>query len=464
MNASAPRAEISAEALAELKALLGDRISTSASVREQHGKDESWHPPAAPDVVAFALSTEEVAEVVKVCARHRLPIIPFGTGTGLEGGVNATSGGVTIDLSGMKEILRVSTDDLDCTVQAGVTRSQLNDYLRDTGLFFPIDPGVDASFGGMAATRASGTNAVRYGTMREMALGLTVVLADGRVIRTGGRARKSAAGYDLTRLFVGSEGTLGLITEVMLRLVGIPEATSSAVCGFKTLAGAVDTVIQTIQMGVPVARIEILDDKMMEAINRAAGLDYQIAPTLFFEFHGSDSSAREQAEIVGGLADDNGGLGFRWATDAAERDRLWEARHKAFYASAMLRPGCKIWSTDVCVPISKLHDCILETKADIEASSLLATLIGHAGDGNFHICFMIDPDDPEEMAEVLRLNDIMVDRAVAMGGTCSGEHGIGQGKIETLEREAGESFTVMGQIKRALDPHNLMNPGKVVRV
>jgi len=461
---AAPRAVIPEEALAELRALLGDRLSTAAAVREHHGRDESYHPILPPDAVAFAQSTEEVSAVVTVCAKHRIPIIPFGTGTSLEGGVGALRGGVCIDVSGMREILRVSTDDLDVTVQAGVTRKQLNEHLRDTGLFFPIDPGADASLGGMAATRASGTNAVRYGTMRENVLGLTVVLADGRVIRTGGRARKSAAGYDLTRLFVGSEGTLGIITEVTLRLYGIPEAVSAAVCGFKDIRGAVDTVILTIQSGIPVARIELLDEVQMGAVNAYSKLDYPVAPTLFFEFHGTARGVEEQAEMVAAIARDYGGMEFQWATRPEDRSRLWQARHDGYYAALALRPGSKGWPTDVCVPISRLADCILETKKDIAESGMLAPLVGHVGDGNFHLVYVIDPDRPEELAKARELADRMVDRALAMGGTCTGEHGIGYGKMDFLEKEAGDAFAVMGTVKTALDPLNIMNPGKVVRV
>ena len=445
-----------------LGALLGERLSTSAAVREQHGHDESYHETHAPDAVAFAESTEEVAEIVKVCARYRRPVIPFGTGTSLEGQVAALEGGVSIDLSRMNEVLAVSIEDMDCRVQPGVTRKQLNRHLHNTGLFFPIDPGADASLGGMTATRASGTNAVRYGTMRENVLGLTVVLADGRVIRTGGRARKSAAGYDLTRLFVGSEGTLGVITEIGLRLHGIPEAISAAVCGFESLAGAVDTVIMTIQSGIPVARIELLDEVQMDAVNRYSKLDYPVQPTLFFEFHGSEAGVAEQVERVGEIAGDNGGGDFRWATRPEDRSTLWQARHDAYYAALALRPGAKGWPTDVCVPISRLADCILETKADVERSGLLAPIVGHVGDGNFHLTFVIDPDDGKEMARATALNERMVMRALAMGGTCTGEHGIGVGKMKFLQAEHGEAVAVMRQIKRTLDPDNLMNPGKVL--
>jgi D-lactate dehydrogenase (cytochrome) len=448
----------------QLRALLGARLSTSAAVREQHGHDESYHPTHAPDAVAFAESTEEVAEIVKICAAHKRPVIPFGTGTSLEGHVAALHGGVSIDVTRMNRILEVNEADLDCRVQPGVTRKQLNEYLRDTGLFFPIDPGADASLGGMAATRASGTNAVRYGTMRETVLGLTVVLADGRVIRTGGRARKSAAGYDLTRLMVGSEGTLGVITELRLRLFGIPEAISAAVCSFATLGGAVDTVITTIQMGIPVARIELLDEVQMDAINRYSKLDYPVQPTLFLEFHGSAASAAEQAETVQAIAAENGGGDFRWTGRTEERNKLWQARHDAAYACLALRPGAKAWATDVCVPISRLAECILETKSDIEGSALIAPLVGHVGDGNFHLVFLIDPDKPEELAEAERLNERLVLRALAMGGTCTGEHGIGCGKMDFLVAEHGEAVSVMRQVKQALDPDNIMNPGKMLRV
>ena len=450
--------------LPELEAILGDRLATSLAVREQHGRDESYHPVAAPDAVAFVRTSEETAEVVKVCARHRCPVIPFGTGTSLEGHVAALHGGVCIDLSQMDRVLEVNADDLDCRVQAGVTRKQLNAHLRDTGLFFPIDPGADASLGGMAATRASGTNAVRYGTMREVVLGVTAVLADGRVVRTGGRARKSAAGYDLTRLLVGSEGTLGVITELQLRLFGIPEAISAAVCSFPTLDGAVQSVILTIQMGIPVARIELLDEVQMDAVNRYSGLSYPVQPTLFFEFHGSTRGVEEQAETVGGIAAECGGGDFRWETLQEERNKLWQARHDAYYACLALRPGAKGWPTDVCVPISRLAECLLETRRDVDASGLLAPIVGHVGDGNFHLVFVVDPDDSEEMARAQAVNDRMIARALDMGGTCTGEHGIGYGKISCLEAEHGEAVDVMRQIKQALDPHNIMNPGKILRV
>ncbi len=448
----------------ELKALLGDRVSTNATVRDTHGKDESWHHPHRPDAVVFPNTTEEVSEVVKICARHKLPVVAYGTGTCLEGNVIPHHGGVVVDLLNLDQVLRVSAEDLDCTVQARVTRKQLNEYIRDQGLFFPIDPGADASLGGMAATRASGTNAVRYGTMRENVLALTVVLADGRIIKTSRRARKSAAGYDLTRVFVGSEGTLGIITEVTLRLYGIPEAMASAVCSFDTLSGAVDTVIQTIQLGIPVARIELLDDLEMDAVNKFSKLDYPVKDTLFLEFHGTEAGVKEQAETVQELAAENGGGDFKWATKAEDRNKLWAARHDVTYASKALRPGCEIWATDVCVPISRLAECILETKKDLADSFLMAPLVGHVGDGNFHLGFLINRDDPKELEEAERLNDRLVMRALAMDGTCTGEHGIGLGKMKFMTAEHGEGVAVMRAIKKALDPDNIMNPGKIFSV
>ena len=450
-----------APALDALRALLGERLSTAQAVRDQHGQDVSYHEGAAPDAVAFAQSNEEVAAIVGICARHKVPIVPFGTGTSLEGHIAALAGGVCIDVSQMNTVLEVNAEDLDCRVQAGVTRKQLNEYLRDQGLMFPIDPGADASLGGMAATRASGTNAVRYGTMRENVLGLTVVTAEGKIVKTGGRARKSSAGYDLTRLFVGSEGTLGVITEVQLRLHGIPESIASAVCSFETLEGAVHCVIATIQMGVPVARIELLDEVQMEACNKYSGLDYPVQPTLFFEFHGSEASTAEQAETVAAIAADNGGGEFRWATRPEDRSKLWQARHDAYYAALSLRPGCGGWATDVCVPISRMAECITETKRDIEESGLLAPLVGHVGDGNFHLIYLLGKDDPEEAKRAQAHNDRMVMRALSFGGTCTGEHGVGYGKMEYLKAEQGEGVAMMRAIKRSLDPDNIMNPGKI---
>jgi len=450
--------------LSTLRELLGDRLSTSTVVCAQHGKDESYHAPCAPDAVVFARNTDEVAAIVKLCSDHKAPVIAFGAGTSLEGHVAALAGGICVDLSQMDRILRVNADDLDAVVEAGVTRKQLNEYLRDTGLFFPIDPGADASLGGMAATRASGTNAVRYGTMRENVLALTVVLADGRVIRTARRARKSAAGYDLTRLFIGSEGTLGIITELTVRLYGIPEAISAAVCGFPTIEDAVNTVILTIQSGIPVARIELLDESQIAAINKYSKLDHKVAPTLFFEFHGTTAGVAEQAETVKAIAGEHGGNDFRWATTSEARSKLWQARHDAYYAALALRPGSKGWATDVCVPISRLAECISETKRDLAGSPVPTALVGHVGDGNFHLVFMIDPERPEEIVEASRLNDRMVARALAMEGTSTGEHGVGYGKMEFLIAEHGEAVSVMRTIKKALDPDNIMNPGKIVRI
>ena len=450
-------------ALEELSDLLGQRLTTSGAVRRHHGEDATHHIAAPPDAVAFVTSTEEVQAVVKTCARHRVPVIPFGTGTSLEGHVSAPFGGVCIDLSRMNDVLSVSVPDLDCRVQAGVTRKQLNDYIRSEGVFFPVDPGADASLGGMAATGASGTNAVRYRTMRENVLGLTVVLADGGVIRVGTRARKSSAGYDLTRLFVGSEGTLGVITEVQLRLQGHPEAVAAAVCPFDTLRGAVDTTILTLQMGVPVARIELLDEVQIKAVNLHSRLDYPLKPTLFFEFHGSQASVEEQAQVVGELAAGNGGNGFQWAVRPEDRTRLWEARHEAFWAAKELRPGCMAITTDVCVPISRLTDCVLQTKADIDREGFTAPIVGHVGDGNFHVILLIDRESADEVLRAEAFNRRLVERAIEMDGTCTGEHGIGAGKIAFLELEAGAAIASMVAIKRALDPHGIMNPGKVLR-
>ena len=466
---SAPRIKPSrldpaAPLLDELSALLGDRLSTAPAVREHHGKDESFHRPVSPDAVAFARSTEEVSAIVAACARHGAPVIAYGTGTSLEGHVAALEGGVCIDLGRMNEVLEVNEEDLDCTVQAGVTRKQCNEYLRDTGLFFPVDPGADASLGGMAATRASGTNAVRYGTMRENVLGLTVVLPDGRAIRTGGRSRKSAAGYDLTRLFVGSEGTLGIITEVTLRLYGIPEAVSAATCAFPTVADAVNATILTIQSGIPVARIELLDKASMDAINRFSGLDHPVAYTLFYEFHGTKAWAREQAELAQAIAGEHNGGGFAWTANHEERNKLWQARHDALYAMLAAAPGSKAMATDVCVPISRLAECISETEADNAEAPFPAPIAGHVGDGNFHVAYTIDPENEAQLAQANALHDKLIARALRMGGTCTGEHGIGYGKIGYLNTECGEGISVMRAIKLALDPRNIMNPGKVVRV
>jgi len=465
-SATAPRLTPAATSAAidALKQLLGDRLSIARAVRDQHGKDESWNEAFPPDAVAFPENTEEVVEIVRICAAHGMPVVPFGAGTSLEGHVAAVQGGLSIDMMRMNAIVRVNAEDLDVVVQPGITRKALNEQLRDTGLFFPIDPGANASIGGMVSTRASGTNAVRYGTMRENVLALTVVMADGRVIRTSKRAKKSAAGYDLTRLFVGAEGTLGVIVEITLRLYGIPEAMSSAVCGFQDLEGAVRTVISTIQAGVPVARIELLDDVQLDAINRYSKLDYPVCNTLFLEFHGTAASVQEQAETVQAIAAENGGSGFAWTVKPEERAKLWQARHDAAYAAKALRPGCDIWATDVCVPISRLAECILETKADLKASFLVAPLVGHVGDGNFHLAFVIDRSNPAEQAEAERINARLIQRALALEGTCTGEHGIGSGKMKYLQAEHGEAVSVMRSIKKSLDPQNLMNPGKIFSI
>ncbi|HTJ64821.1 MAG TPA: FAD-linked oxidase C-terminal domain-containing protein [Alphaproteobacteria bacterium] len=449
-------------AVAQIRKLVGDRVTTAMAVREHHGADASWHPPKPPEAVVYAHSTEEVSAIVKICAATGTPIIPFGVGSSMEGHIGALKGGVCIDLSEMNQILEVNAEDLDVKVQPGVTRKALNTHLRDTGLFFPIDPGADASIGGMTATRASGTNAVRYGTMRENVLALTVVLPDGQIIKTGGRARKSSAGYDLTRLFVGSEGTLGIFTEITLRLYGIPEATSSAICNFDSIKGAVDTVITTIQSGIPISRIELMDEVQMDALNRYSKLDYPVAPTLLLEFNGTEAGVKEQSEMVQAIAVDNGGRDFQWATAAEERNRLWQARHDSLWAIKALQPGRQAFPTDVCVPISKLADCIMETKKDLETTWLKAPILGHVGDGNFHMVLLIDRDDPKDLIEVDRINDRLVKRAIAMGGTCTGEHGIGAFKSKFLREEHGDAVDLMKLLKRSIDPQNLMNPGKML--
>ncbi|MEJ2119194.1 MAG: FAD-linked oxidase C-terminal domain-containing protein [Alphaproteobacteria bacterium] len=451
-------------ALKAIKQRLGDRFSTAQAVRDQHGQGEDHHPVLAPDGVAFVESTEEVSEVVKICAAHKVPIVPFGTGTSLEGHVSALQGGISIDVSHMNEVLEVNSEDLDCRVQPGVTRKQLNEYLRDTGLFFPIDPGADASLGGMTATRASGTNAVRYGTMRENVLSLEVVLPDGRIIRTAKRARKSSAGYDLTRLFVGSEGTLGVITEVSLRLYGIPESITAAVCNYPDLESAVNTVIATIQSGIPVARIELIDEVQIEAINNYSKTNFPVEVTLFLEFHGTEAGAREQAEMVKAISDEFGGGDFQWTEKLEDRNKMWQARHDAAYAAMAMRPGAKMIATDVCVPISRLAECITETQRDVKESGLLAPIVGHVGDGNFHLVLSADENDPSEMERAEALNERLVMRALAMEGTCTGEHGIGMGKMDFLIAEhGGDAISVMRSIKTAIDPDNIMNPGKILR-
>jgi len=461
-NDPLPRPALDAGLLAALQGLLGDRVTTAPALRERHGQDESWHAAAPPDAVVFPLTTDEVQAVVRLCAAARTPMIPFGVGTSLEGHVAALHGGVCIDLGRMNAVLEVNAADMDARVQAGVTRKQLNAHIKDTGLFFPVDPGADATLGGMAATRASGTTAVRYGTMRENVLGLTVVLADGRVVRTGTRARKSSAGYDLTRLFVGSEGTLGVITEVAVRLHGQPQAVSAAVCPFPSLSAAVDPVILTIQSGIPVARIELLDELQIRGINLHSKLGLPEAPTLFFEFHGTEASAAEQAAMVGEIAREHGATQFQWATRPEERTRLWQARHDALYGGLALRPGAKAYISDVCVPISRLAECVTATQEDIAASGLTAPIVGHVGDGNFHVLILVMPDDPVEIRRAEALNDRIVRRALALGGTCTGEHGVGYGKLGFLSHEHGGAHALMGDLKAALDPLGLMNPGKIV--
>jgi D-lactate dehydrogenase (cytochrome) len=457
------RVAVPASLIETLREKFGDRVSTAQAVLDHHGKDEGWHDASPPDAVVFATSTEEVAETVKLCADHNVPIIPFGTGSSLEGHVAALKGGICIDVSKMDQILEIHNEDLDCRVQAGVTREQLNEHLRDTGLFFPIDPGANASIGGMTATRASGTNAVRYGTMRDNVLSLTVVTPDGKIIKTAHRARKSSAGYDLTRLFVGSEGTLGVITEIGLKLYGIPEAISAAVCAFPTVEAAVNTTIMTIQAGIPVARIELLDALQVRAVNAYSNMTYEEKPTLFFEFHGTEAGVKEQAEFVQSVAEEFGGEGFQWATRAEDRTKLWAARHKAYYAALQLEPGKRGMSTDVCVPISRLAEAIMETREDCDASILTCTMVGHVGDGNFHTLILLDPDKPEEVAEAHRLHERMVMRSLRLGGTCTGEHGIGYGKLDFMEAEHGpDTIAVMRAIKNAIDPKGLMNPGKLI--
>ncbi len=459
---SVARNETPADVIEELQALLGDRLSTSTAQREAHGQDEGWHPVEAPDAVAFAQSTEEVSAIVKICHAAGVPVIAYGAGTSIEGQVHAARGGICVDVGGMDQILQVNAEDLDCTVQPGVRRKQLNDYLRDTGLFFPIDPGADASIGGMTGTRASGTNAVRYGTMRENVMSLTVVLPNGEVIRTARRARKSSAGYDLTRLFVGSEGTLGIITEITLRLYGIPENISAAVVPFDTVEGAVDTVICTIQSGIPIARIELLDDVQIDAINNYSNMEHPVKPTLFMEFHGTDAGVAEQVEMVKAFGEEFGAGEFQWSDQLEDRNRLWQARHDVAYACKALRPGCEIWATDVCVPISRLAECIAETRQDLEGASVPAPISGHVGDGNFHLCFVLDPNEPAEFAEAEALNDRLIRRALDMDGTCTGEHGIGLGKRQYLREEHGDAVEVMRALKTAIDPDNIMNPGKIL--
>ena len=441
--------------------VVGERWSTAADELARHGQDESWHPPLPPDLVAYPESTEEVAAIVAMCHQAGIPVVPFGVGTSLEGGIGAEKGGVCLDLTRMDRITRLSVDDLDVTVQAGVTREQLNDHINPQGLMFPVDPGANATIGGMAATGASGTTTVRYGAMPANVLGLTVVMADGRIVRTGGRARKTSAGYDLTRLFVGSEGTLGIITEVTLRLWPIPEAIAAATCTFDTIDDAVDVVIAAIQLALPVARMELLDEAAIEAVNAFDDMTLPVAPTLFFDFHGITGAVEACADEVRRLVADAGGT-FEWAVETEDRTRLWHARHRAYWAMLAMRPGCKGWPTDVCVPISHLAQAIREAQEDLAESNLYAPLVGHVGDGNFHLCYVLDPDDADEFARAEAHYERMITRALAVGGTCTGEHGIGAGKRDFLRREHPEGVDVMLAIKSALDPTTTLNPGKVV--
>jgi D-lactate dehydrogenase (cytochrome) len=458
-----PAPDVVARLVAQMRGDYGERAVTTQAVREHHSHGEGLADAALPDVVVFPRTNDEVAAIVRLCHLSRVPVIAFGVGTSLEGHVAALYGGVCVDLSQMNRVLEINAEDLDCRVQAGVTREQLNAELKGSGLFFPIDPGANATIGGMASTRASGTNAVRYGTMRENVMGLTVVTADGRVITTGGRARKSSAGYDLTRLFVGAEGTLGVITEIQLRLYGVPEAIAAAVCQYPDLAGAVNTVIAAMQTGIPVARIELLDDVQMDACIRYSKLDgYKPLPTLFFEFHGSDAGVREQSAMMRAISDEFGGSEFQWATLAEDRTRLWKARHAAYYATLALKPGMTAIATDACVPISRLAECILETKADIDKSGLTVTIVGHVGDGNFHLVVLYEPGDAGQRERADALARTVSMRAIAMGGTCTGEHGIGWHKLDLLAQEHGEAVGLMRSIKQALDPQGIMNPGKTV--
>jgi len=449
--------------IAALAAQFGNRLVTSQAVREQHGHTTTWIDNQPPDAVVFPQSTEDVQQVVRLCAAHRVPIVAFGTGTSLEGQVNAPRGGVSLDFRDMNRVLAVHAEDLDCVVEPGITRKQLNEHLRDQGVFFPIDPGADASLGGMAATRCSGTNAVRYGTMKDNVLALKVVLANGEVMSTARRAKKSSAGYDLTRLIVGSEGTLGIITELTLRLSGIPEAIASGVCPFPSVAAACNATILTIQSGIPVARIELLDALQVRACNAYSNLTLPEVPMLFLEFHGTDAGVAEQSERFGEIAKELGGGPFDWATRAEDRTRLWQARHDAYWAARRLRPGAEALSSDVCVPISRLAECVIATQQDAAASRFIAPIVGHVGDGNFHMLLMVDRDDADEIKRAEGLLERLVDRALAMDGTCTGEHGIGQGKMKYLQAEHGEpALAAMRAIKRALDPLDIMNPGKIV--
>ncbi|MGM4904110.1 FAD-linked oxidase C-terminal domain-containing protein [Tardiphaga sp. 866_E4_N2_1] len=455
-------APVSAEtAVVRLNEIIGARATIARGVLDDHGRSEAYHASRPPDVVVFPETTQEVAEIVKLCGELGMPVVPFGAGTSLEGNAASVAGGVCIDFARMNRVLRVHDKDLDVVVQPGITRKQLNAHLRDTGLFFPIDPGADASIGGMTSTRASGTMAVRYGTMKDNVLALEVVLPDGRVIRTSQRARKSSAGYDLTRLLVGSEGTLGVITEITLKLHPWPQAISSAVCSFGRLDQAIDAAIEVIQSGIPVARMELLDEVMMRGINGYSKLGYREAPTLFFEFHGTEASVAEQAELAEAIATEHDGQGFQWARAAEDRTKLWHARDNTLYAGLSLKPGAKAMITDVCVPISRLTECLTETRRDIDANGLIAPVVGHVGDGNFHLLILIDQDNADEVARGKALHARLVARAIAMEGTCTGEHGIGTGKIGFLQDELGDAVDIMRGIKASIDPKGMMNPGKI---
>ncbi len=450
------------ETLSALRSRFGARYQDGQAMREQHGHTTTWISNQPPDAVIFPENTEEVAAVVNECRESRTPVIPYGQGTSLEGHLNAPLGGVCLDFARMKRVISVNAEDLDCEVEPGITRTELNAYLRDTGLFFPLDPGADASIGGMAGTRASGTMAVRYGTMRDLVLNAKAVMADGSVIRTARRARKSAAGYDLTRLLVGSEGTLGIFTSLTLRLFGQPETILAAVCPFRTLEGACNAVTAAIQLGLGLARIELLDEVQLRAVNLYSKLDLPETPTLFLEFHGTNAAAQEQVEIFRELAESEGGGPFSWAEKPEERSRLWQARHDVYWSAQALRPGAKVMATDVCVPMSRLAQCIAETHADIGRSGLLAPIVGHVGDGNFHVCVLTDMNDREEIARVEAFSDRLAERALNMDGTCTGEHGIGTGKMKFMEKEHGPAVAFMSAIKKALDPYNILNPGKIV--
>jgi D-lactate dehydrogenase (cytochrome) len=452
-----------AATIGALAAAFGNRLVTSLATRQQHGNTTTWLASEPPDAVVFPQTADEVRQIVSLCATNGVPVIPFGVGTSLEGHVNAPFGGVSIDFRDMNRVLAVHAEDLDCVVEPGVTRKQLNEYLRDQGLFFPIDPGADASIGGMTATRASGTNAVRYGTMKDNVLALKAVLANGEVITTARRAKKSAAGYDLTRLFVGSEGTLGVITEITLRLQGIPEAIAGGVCPFPSVEAACNATILTIQSGIPVARIELLDEMQVKACNAYSKLTLQEKPMLFLEFHGSQAGVAEQSERFGDIASELGGGPFEWTTKAEERSRLWQARHDAYWAVRGLRPGSQAIASDVCVPISRLAECVAATQSDVADSGLIAPILGHVGDGNFHLSLLVDIENPDEVARAETLLERLVERAMTMEGTCTGEHGVGQGKMKYLPAEYGEgALWAMRAVKDALDPRDIMNPGKIV--